>query len=159
VDSGSVRLTTKRRVEFVETDAAGIVHFSAFFVYMEQAEHQLLRHLGLGVLLRDEQGDISWPRVSASCDFRGPARFEDEISIEVSVERVGEKSVTYAHRLTCDGREIATGRVTAVCCRFHHGRPPEPIPIPPQIAAILRGSESTARGAKACVSNGAERPV
>jgi acyl-CoA thioester hydrolase len=145
VDSGSVRLTTKRRVEFVETDAAGIVHFSAFFVYMEQAEHQLLRHLGLGVFLRDEQGDISWPRVSASCDFRGPARFEDEISIEVAVERVGEKSVTYVHRLTCDGRDIANGRMTAVCCRVHHGGLPEPIPIPPQIAAILRGGEKPAR--------------
>jgi acyl-CoA thioester hydrolase len=145
VDRGPVRLTTKRRVEFVETDAAGIVHFSAFFVYMEQAEHQLLRHLGLGVFLQDEQGDISWPRVSASCDFRGPARFEDEISIEVTVERVGEKSVTYAHRLTCDGQDIATGRMTAVCCRVRHGLPPQPIPIPPQIATILRGCEGTAR--------------
>jgi 4-hydroxybenzoyl-CoA thioesterase/acyl-CoA thioester hydrolase len=156
VDSGSVRLTTKRRVEFVETDAAGIVHFSAFFVYMEQAEHQLLRHLGLGVFLRDEHGDISWPRVSASCDFRGPARFEDEISIEVAVERVGEKSVTYSHRLTCDGRDIANGRMTAVCCRVHHGGPPEPIPIPPQIAAILRGGENAARTGNVPGSGAAE---
>ena len=159
MDSRSVRLTTKRRVEFVETDAAGIVHFSAFFVYMEQAEHQLLRHLGLGVFLRDEQGDISWPRVSASCDFRGPARFEDEISIEVAVERVGEKSVTYTHRLTCDGRDIANGRMTAVCCRVHHGGLPEPIPIPPQIAAILRGGEKPARIGKASVSSASEPPI
>jgi YbgC/YbaW family acyl-CoA thioester hydrolase len=96
VGSGPVRFTTTRRVEFVETDAAGIVHFSAFFVYMEQAEHQLLRHLGLGVFLRDDEGEISWPRVSATCDYRGPARFEDEIQIEVTVERVGEKSETDA---------------------------------------------------------------
>jgi acyl-CoA thioester hydrolase len=136
---GPVRWTTKRRVEFVETDAAGIVHFSAFFVYMEQAEHQLLRQLGLGVFMQDDQGDLSWPRVSASCEFHGPARFEDEISIEVSVQRVGQKSVTYTHRLSCEGREIATGSVTAVCCRVRHGQPPEPVPIPPPVAAILRG--------------------
>lgn len=143
VGSGPVRFTTTRRVEFVETDAAGIVHFSAFFVYMEQAEHQLLRHLGLGVFLRDDEGEISWPRVSATCDFRGPARFEDEIQIEVAVERVGEKSVTYAHRLTCGDRELATGRMTAVCCRVHAGQPPQPIKIPSRVATLLRGDGSS----------------
>ena len=40
---------TRRRVEFRDTDMAGIVHFSVFFAYMEQAEHELLRSLGLGV--------------------------------------------------------------------------------------------------------------
>lgn len=57
VDDAAVRWVTRRRVEFVETDAAGIVHFSSFFVYMEQAEHELLRHLGLNVFVDDEQGD------------------------------------------------------------------------------------------------------
>jgi 4-hydroxybenzoyl-CoA thioesterase/acyl-CoA thioester hydrolase len=147
VESGSVRFTTTRRVEFVETDAAGIVHFSAFFLYMEQAEHQLLRHLGLGVFLRDSEGEISWPRVSANCDYLGPAQFEDEIRIEVTVERVGEKSVTYAHRLTCGDRELARGRMTAVCCRVRHGHPPRPIPIPPPVAAILRGEDASSESA------------
>ena len=40
---------TERRVEFRDTDAAGIVHFSVFFAYMEQAEHEFLRSLGLSV--------------------------------------------------------------------------------------------------------------
>ena len=34
---------TTRRVEFRDTDAAGIVHFSAFFFYMESVEHEFLR--------------------------------------------------------------------------------------------------------------------
>ena len=61
---------TTRRVEFRDTDAAGIMHFSAFFNYMEQVEHEFLRHLGMSVLARDEEGAISWPRVSASCDYQ-----------------------------------------------------------------------------------------
>ncbi len=40
---------TTRRVEFRDTDAAGIVHFSAFFFYMESVEHEFLRQLGLSV--------------------------------------------------------------------------------------------------------------
>ena len=39
-----------RRIEFRDTDAAGIVHFSAFFYYMESVEHEFLRQLGLSVL-------------------------------------------------------------------------------------------------------------
>ncbi len=57
--------TTRRFVEFVDTDMAGIVHFSAFFRYMEAAEHELLRSLGLSVhtKLADDLV-ISFPRVS-----------------------------------------------------------------------------------------------
>ena len=48
--------TTSRRIEFRDTDAAGIAHFSVFFTMMEEAEHEFLRHLGLSVLMRDEKG-------------------------------------------------------------------------------------------------------
>ena len=59
---------TSRRVEFRDTDAAGIVHFSVVPVYMEQAGHELLRSLGMSVHQHDAQGEISWPRVSVGCD-------------------------------------------------------------------------------------------
>ena len=42
--------TFRRRIEFRETDMAGIVHFSNFFAYMEQAEHDFLRSVGMGVV-------------------------------------------------------------------------------------------------------------
>jgi 4-hydroxybenzoyl-CoA thioesterase/acyl-CoA thioester hydrolase len=128
----------QRRVEFCETDAAGIAHFSAFFQYMEQAEHALLRHLGLSVLQRDEQGAISWPRVSAHCDFEAAVRFEQLVDIEVSVERIGERSVTYGFGMRHDARQIARGRMTSVCCRIADDHLPQPIPIPSWIAERLR---------------------
>src|SRR5213078_989612 len=40
---------TTRRVEFADTDMAGIVHFANFFRYMESAEHEFLRSHGLSV--------------------------------------------------------------------------------------------------------------
>src|SRR5690606_37511976 len=70
--------TLRRRVEFRDTDAAGIVHFSVYFNYMEEAEHALLRSLGTSVVTSDAEGPISWPRVAAACEFRGALRFEDE---------------------------------------------------------------------------------
>ena len=76
----------QRRVEFCETDAAGIAHFSAYFQYMEQAEHAFLRHLGTSVIADDEAGTISWPRVNAQCDYTDPVRFEDVLDIIVRIE-------------------------------------------------------------------------
>src|SRR4051794_23128135 len=114
----STAFVTTRRVEFSDTDAAGIMHFAAFFRMMEQAEHELLRSVGLSVVMRDSAGTISWPRVSAKCDFIAAARFEDVLEIEVRIARLGKRSVTYSHRFLHHSAELASGEVTAVCCRI-----------------------------------------
>ena len=129
---------TSRRVEFSDTDAAGIMHFAAFFRMKEQAEHELLRSVGLSVVSQDAEGTISWPRVSAKCDFSAAARFEDVLQIEVRIGRLGAKSVTYAHRFVKDGQELATGEITAVCCRIRNGQPPQSMPIPVGFVEKLR---------------------
>lgn len=130
--------STRRRVEFRHTDAAGIAHFSAFFAFAEEAEHELLRSLGLSVLMRDEIGALSWPRVAVKAEFQGAVRFEDEVDIAVRVARLGTKSVTYQFVFTHGGRAVATAESTAVCCRMHADAPPEAIPIPASIAEKLR---------------------
>ncbi len=129
---------THRRVEFRDTDAAGIAHFSVFFPWMEQAEHEALRHIGLSVMSRDDPHTISWPRVASSCEFRRPVRFEDEVRIEVRVAELGEKSVTYVFEFSCQEQLVATGRITAVCCQLEPGGGFHSIPIPAPVADRLR---------------------
>jgi acyl-CoA thioester hydrolase len=128
---------THRFVEFSDTDMAGIVHFAAFFRYMESAEHALLRSLGLSVYSKIDGQTISFPRVAAHCDFRSPARCEDNLAIEVAVSRIGSKSVTYAFVVRRDETLIAEGKMTSVCCRLQEGGPPESIPLPEEIAKKL----------------------
>lgn len=108
---------TSRIVEFGDTDMAGIVHFANFFRYMESAECAFLRSLGLGVKLDWEGQTIGFPRVSASCDYLTPARFEDVLDVQVAALRIGSKSVTYGFAFARKGQAIATGKVTSVCCR------------------------------------------
>jgi 4-hydroxybenzoyl-CoA thioesterase/acyl-CoA thioester hydrolase len=129
---------TTRFVEFSDTDMAGIVHFSAFFRYMEAAEHQLLRSLGFSVYSEVGGEVITFPRVAASCDFRSPARCEDTLDIDVTIRRVGTKIVTYSFHFSQHGRDVATGEITSVCCRIPHGQPPVSIPIPDVVATKLR---------------------
>ena len=110
--------TTTRRVDFGDTDMAGIMHFANFFRFMESAEIDFLHTVGLTVSWRE--GTVKWgfPRVSVSCDFQKPARFEDVLSIAVSVEKLGAKSVSYRFDFSNQkGEAIAVGRITSVFCR------------------------------------------
>lgn len=135
-----------RRVEFAETDLAGIVHFANYFRYMEATEHAFFRSLGHSVHPEGEAADelagTGWPRVNASCDFRTPIGFEEEIEIELLVEEIGRKSIRYLFRFwkTAGGEKLlaATGRMTSVCVKMkgdHEMGGMKAVEIP----AVLRG--------------------
>ena len=130
---------TRRRIEFGDTDMAGIAHFANFFRYMEAAETEFLRSLGLSVAWRDGEQRWGFPRVSVSCDYKSPVRFEDVLDIAVYVEDVGRKSVRYRFDFTRDGQEIAVGRITSVLCRSTPDHRFESIAIPSEIRVKLAG--------------------
>ena len=127
----------KRRVEFHETDSAGIVHFYNFFRYMESAEVEFLRSRGLSVTMPWDGEHIGLPRVSATCDFFKPIRFDEEFEVAVTIERLGNKSVTYGFEFTRGSEVLAKGKVTSVCCRVGPHNELEPIPIPAGYRAKL----------------------
>ncbi len=132
--------TITRRVEFGDTDMAGIMHFSNFFRFMEVAESDFLRSLGLSVSWLE--GGVKWgfPRVSAACDYAKPAKFQDVLTVAVSVEKVGKKSVSYTFAFGNQrGESLATGRITAVFCRATGSDQIEALDIPPDIRAKLEG--------------------
>ena len=108
-------LRLKRRVQFYETDVAGIVHFSWFFRYMEEAEHALWREAGLSI--HPEDSDIGWPRVSASCDFHRALRFEQEFDISIRITEMTRRTISYTCVMTQDGQRIASGTLKIACVR------------------------------------------
>ncbi len=129
--------SSTRRVEFADTDMGGIMHFSRYFVFMETAEHQLFEAIGSSVMLQHEGRQLGWPRVAASCEYKQPARFGDVLEIRVRVRRKGQKSMTYEFSFARAGQEIATGRMTSVCCELDPAAGPRSIPIPGFLAARL----------------------
>ena len=125
---------TKRKIEFADTDMAGIVHFTRFFVFMESAEHEFLRSLGTSVATEWEGNKIGWPRLEASCEYLSPLRFEDEVDICLWVSKKGTKSLTYQFHFTRQGEDVARGQLTTVCCITNPGEKLRAIPIPDFIA-------------------------
>lgn len=133
----------RRRVEFADTDMAGIIHFTALFRYMEEAEHAFRRSVGAPVMDVTETGRISWPRVSAKCDYLSPTKYDDELSIEVRVVRLGAKSATFGFAVNLGVRAVARGEIVTVCCQLPAASAKEhsleAIPIPEALRAKLSG--------------------
>ena len=126
----------QRRVEFSETDMAGIVHYSNFFKYMETAEHAFYRSIGHSVVMRDTDPALGWPRVHAECDYFSPLRFEDLVEVHMLVKEKKDKAVTYMFRfykVNGERAEVARGILTAVCVT-HTADGMKAAPIPKHLA-------------------------
>jgi acyl-CoA thioester hydrolase len=125
------RLT--RRVNFYETDQAGIVHFSNYFRYMEEAEHAMWCAGGMSIAERD--ATVGWPRVSVSFDYFRPLRFEEEFEVWIRVAEIAEKRIRYSCTLSSAGNKVATGTMTIACVRKLPNEPMKSIPIPADIVS------------------------
>lgn len=114
-----------RRVEFSDTDMAGIMHYSNFFRFMETAEHGFFRSIGFSVVSRNIEPPVGWPRVHAECDYHQPLHFEDEVEVHLLVSEKRSKSLCYVFRFrklnTSPILEVARGSLTVVCVT-HHGQ-------------------------------------
>ena len=126
----------QRRVEFSETDMAGIVHYSNFFKFMETAEHAFYRSLGHSVVMKDADPPLGWPRVHAECDYFHPLRFEDLVEVHMLVKEKKSKALSYVFRfykVNGERVEVARGFLTAVCVT-HGDSGMKAVPIPKELA-------------------------
>lgn len=138
----------KRLIEFADTDMAGIVHFSNFFRFMEVTEHAFYRSLGIQVHPEFIEGKVGWPRVHASCDYKYPLRFEEEVEVHLSVRDIRMKTVEYEFifRKHEAGREIevARGRMIAAAVGLGPGsRGMRAVAIPPEIRGKIEIAPSS----------------
>lgn len=127
---------TQYRVAWADTDAAQVVHYSNYFRLFERAEEEFYRHLGFSFTDFRTQG-LWFPRVEAFCQYKKPAKFNDLLEIEVTVEELKEKAVKYSFRvLNKDtGELLALGHVVVVAADKQAGKATQ---IPKHIAEKLK---------------------
>jgi len=128
------------RVEFADTDMAGLIHFASYFRYMEVTEHAFFRSLGFSVMMW-ERFKVGWPRVRVECDYKGPLRFEDEVEVHLRVREKKEKSLTYDftfRRLKPEpAAEVGRGSLTTVCVTRDGSGVMKATAIPDEVAARI----------------------
>jgi acyl-CoA thioester hydrolase len=141
----------ERRVEFSETDMAGIMHYSNFFRFMETAEHAFYRSLGYSVVMSHFDPPLGWPRVHAECDYFKPLRFEDLVEVQLLVKEKKPKALTYVFRfLKVNGtrEEVARGSLTVVCVAHKNGSM-RSVEMPPELAEKIEVAPASSLGGQA----------
>lgn len=100
---------TEFTIEFGDCDEAGIVFYPNYFYWFDCAFQRMLRERGLSQReLRSRFGAVT-PIIDANARFRAPARYDDVLASEASVETWEERRFRVAYRLAVRGTVVAAG--------------------------------------------------
>jgi len=98
------------KIFYKDVDQMGIVYYSRYFEYFEEARTELLASIGLGVTDVEKKG-IMLPVISSHCDYLKGARFEQNIIIRASIstEPRSKLQIDYSVFIEDEKEPIATG--------------------------------------------------
>lgn len=113
------RIVLRRRVEWIDTDAAGIYHWTTVFRLVEAAEAAMHDRLGI----RDRTFGFT-PRVHVEADFRREVDFYDLVELELQVDHVGDTSARYGFTLHRGQDVVAEGHLVTVLVSGQPGGTP-----------------------------------
>ena len=125
-------VTSKIRVRYAETDQMGVVYYANYFVWFEIGRVEVLRSVGLSYDQMEKDHKLILPVVDASCRYRQPARYDDEILIETRPAMLRGSVLKFAYRILRNGREgvepelLAEGETVHVVCDERFQRQPLP---------------------------------
>jgi acyl-CoA thioester hydrolase len=124
-------IVVHRTVEWHDTDAAGHHHHGAVLRWVESAESELLRRLGVADLF----GRI--PRVHYEVDYRARLWFGQELQVELAVVAVGERSMRYEFAVRAGEVLAATGNLVITMAAPDS---PRAVAWSPEVRLALTGS-------------------
>ncbi len=104
------------RVRYAETDQMGVVYYANYLVWMEVARMEWCRAQGVDYRELEREEGVALAVAEASCRYRAPARFDDEVAIRVWVEEANSRMVTFHYEMRVDGGDglVATGETRHV---------------------------------------------
>ncbi len=104
------------RVYIEDTDVGGIVYFVNYLKFLERARTELLRSHGYSQQTLAESGTL-FVVTRTECDYRKPARLDDELLIEVEIEKISATRVTFLQRIhrSSDSVLLCQAKVVVAC--------------------------------------------
>jgi acyl-CoA thioester hydrolase len=122
------------RVYYEDTDAGGVVYYANYLKYLERGRTEFLRALGFEQRQLAGETGLAFAVRSLTAEYLKPARLDDELRIETTVEEVGRAQVTFAQSIRRGEETLLTARVRVACIDLAKGRP---APLPKPIHAKL----------------------
>lgn len=133
-------VTSHIRVRYAETDQMGVVYYANFFVWFEIGRVEVLRSVGLAYSQMEKEHKLILPVIDASCRYKSPAKYDDEILIETRPALLRGSVLKFAYRIlraAANGAEaelLAEGETVHVVCDENFERQP----LPDEYATALR---------------------
>jgi len=124
------------KVNWGDTDAAGIVFFPNYYKWMDTAGHEFFGSIGYPSSKLYTEEKIGLPLLETHCEFKSPAYFEDEIELVTRVQEVGNKVIRLSHEFYRGETLLAKGYVVRAWTNFAMD-PIKAVPIPEHIRRIL----------------------
>jgi acyl-CoA thioester hydrolase len=110
------------RVQYVDTDQAGVVHHAAYLRYLEAARIELLRAHGIDYRRFEIEVGKGLPVTEIRLKYRSPARFDDELAIETWVGVINRAKLRFDSRVKRDGALLSEAEITCACVLLAEGR-------------------------------------
>ena len=73
------------KIYYKDVDQMGIVYYSRYYEYFEEARTELLESIGLDVTNVEKSG-ITLPVISSHCEYNKGAKFEQDILVKASIK-------------------------------------------------------------------------
>ena len=133
-------VTHQVRVRYAETDQMGIVYYANYLVWFELGRVELLRSLGLAYSQLEQEHECILPVIEATCRYKAPARYDDEILIETWPSLLRQSVIKFEYRVLRKGEKgveptlLAEGETVHVVCDDQLNKKP----LPDHYAAALR---------------------
>jgi acyl-CoA thioester hydrolase len=125
------------RVYYEDTDAGGIVFYANYLKFFERARTEWLRAAGIGQQELLEREAAVFVVKNVNLDYRLPARLDDEITLTLTVEKLGRASVQFAQEAWRGDQLLTTASVKVGCVDAATMRPRS---LPDATAAKMRSA-------------------
>jgi acyl-CoA thioester hydrolase len=106
---------TEIRVIYGDTDQMGVVYYGNYLRYFEAGRNEFIRAKGLRYRDFEAQHGLVLPVVEAQVSYRMPARYDDLLSVEISLVEARRASARFGYRILRDGELLVTGYTVHAC--------------------------------------------
>ncbi len=128
---------SRLRVRYAETDNMGVVYYANYLVWFEVGRTELLRQAGWSYREMEAEG-VALPVIEAHCEYRQPARYDDEVEIRTTGELVSPVRIRFDYVVVraADSTVIAEGRTVHAALDYRAGRPCR---LPERVRKLMEG--------------------
>ncbi len=126
------------RVYYEDTDSGGVVYYANYLKYMERARTEFLRHLGFEQNELTEQQNIIFVVRAVQCDYKSPARFNDELNVTAKLIELKKASMLFEQkicRVNQSNKILCQGQIRIACLQADTFKP---CAIPQMLMEVAR---------------------